>query len=381
MDNRQLAYKNLITIAEKQGYVTFDDIMDCADEYSLPIQDFDWLSNSVTTRGIIVYNETPSANPSDDEADDYAQSDYDLIYERIISLCPSLDRFVSFVRSVTPPQRGEVTQLKYQVIDGNFYARNRMIEMHLRLALRLSLQRAETYDADIENTLSDACVGLIIAVDKYDPDTSGAFAPYASLWILQNISREQPTQRPLVYYPAHRKEGYFAVYPILKALGCIGCDKLKLCTKAQKTVQEKINCDEVVAKTILEQMIPDECLEDLLSEYTDETNRPYSNDLATSIVLSSLSTETVVSDDDAYVSLYYKQLKEDVSEALNTLTPREAKVIQLRYGFSGSEMTLEEVGKVFNVTRERIRQIEAKALRKLRHPSRAKRLKDYYLAE
>lgn len=71
MDNRQLAYKNLIILAEKQGYVTFDDIMDCADEYSLPIQDFDWLSNSVTTRGIIVYNETPSANPSDDEADDY----------------------------------------------------------------------------------------------------------------------------------------------------------------------------------------------------------------------------------------------------------------------------------------------------------------------
>lgn len=248
----------------------------------------------------------------------------------------------------------------------------------MRLALRLALQRAETYDADIENTLSDACVGLIIAVDKYDPDTSGAFAPYASLWILQNISREQPTQRPLVYYPAHRKEGYFAVYPILKTLGCIGCDKLKFCAKAQKTVQEKVNCDEVVAKTILEQMIPDEYLEDLLSEYTDETNRPYSNDLATNIVLSSLSTETVVSDDDAYVSLYYKQLKEDVSEALNTLTPREAKVIQLRYGFSGSEMTLEEVGKVFNVTRERIRQIEAKALRKLRHPSRAKRLKDYY---
>ena len=118
-----------------------------------------------------------------------------------------------------------------------------------------------------------------------------------------------------------------------------------------------------------------------MSEYIDETNGPYSIDLAISIVLSRLSTETVVSDDDAYVSLYYKQLKEDVSKALNTLTPREVKMIQLRYGFSGSEMTLEEVGKVFNVTRERIRQIEAKALRKLRHPSRAKRLKDYYLAE
>ena len=145
MDNRQLAYKNLIILAEKQGYVTFDDIMDCADEYSLPIQDFDWLSNSVTTRGIIVYNETPSANPSDDEADDYAQSDYDLIYERIISLCPSLDRFVSFVRSVTPPQRGEVTQLKYQVIDGNSYARKllRHFEVVRELLHLLYGQRAE----------------------------------------------------------------------------------------------------------------------------------------------------------------------------------------------------------------------------------------------
>lgn len=378
MDNRQLAYKNLIILAEKQGYVTFDNIMDCADEYSLPIQDFDWLSNSVTTRGIIVYNETPSANPSDDEADDYAQSDYDLIYERIISLCPTLDKFVSFVRAVKPPQRGEITQLKYHVVDGNSYARNRMIEMHLRLALRLALQRAETYDADIENTLGDACVGLIIAVDKYDPDTSGAFAPYASLWILQNISREQPTQRPLVYYPAHKKEGYFAVYPVLKALGCIGCDKLKLCAKSQKIVQVKINCDEVGAKMILEQMIPDERLEDLLSEYTDEANKLYSNDLATNTVLSNLSTEAVVSDDDAYVSLYCAHLKKDVSDALNMLAPREAKVIQLRYGFSGFAMTLEEVGNVFNVTRERIRQIESKALRKLRHSSCAKHLKDYY---
>lgn len=88
IDKRQIAYEQLIALAEKQGYVTFNNIMNCADEYSLPIQDFDWLSNSITTGGIIVYNETParSAPLEDDEFDDYAQSDYDVVYNRIVEL-------------------------------------------------------------------------------------------------------------------------------------------------------------------------------------------------------------------------------------------------------------------------------------------------------
>lgn len=69
MENRQTAYEKLIELAEKQGYVTFDNIMDCADEYSLPIQDFDWLSNSITTRGILVYSEAPTRNVPSDEDD------------------------------------------------------------------------------------------------------------------------------------------------------------------------------------------------------------------------------------------------------------------------------------------------------------------------
>lgn len=69
MDNRQIAYENLIALADRQGYVTFDNIMDCADEYSLPIQDFDWLSNSITTRGILVYSEAPSHSAPVEDSD------------------------------------------------------------------------------------------------------------------------------------------------------------------------------------------------------------------------------------------------------------------------------------------------------------------------
>lgn len=380
MDRRQIVYEQIIALAEKQGYVTFDNIMDCADEYSLPIQDFDWLSNSITTGGILVYNQVPAyIDPSEeDEFDDYAQCDYDIVYNRIVELSPSLEPFVCFVKSVIPPQRGEIKQLKYQILDGNDYARDRMIEMHLRVALRIALQRAEAYDMDIEDAVGYACVGLVIAVDKYNPDTSGAFASYAALWILQNISREQSTQRPLIYYPISKKEDYFTIYPLLKAHGCIGCEKLLRCNEALRVVVERIGCSEQDAEKILMQLIPDERIEDLLEIHTDESEEHYPKDWIIEGVLSKLSTETILSDEDAFLSVQSKLLQEDIRSVLSTLTPKEEKVLRMRYGFDGPECTLEEIGAVFKVTRERIRQIEAKALRKLRHDLRLKRLKDYW---
>lgn len=377
MKNRQTAYENLIALAEIQGYITFENIMDCADEYSLPIQDFDWLSNSLTTRGILVYSEAPSHNVSyaEDDFDDFAQSNYDVVYTRIIELSPSLESFISYVKSVIPPQKGEISQLKYQIVDGNAYARKRMIEMHLRIALRVALQRAETYDMDIEDAVGYACIGLVTAVDKYDPDSSGAFASYASLWIIQNISRVQSTQRPLVYYPVHQKERYFTMYPLLKSQGCIGCEQLKNCAYAVSVVREKIKCSLEETKKILEQMIPDISIDDLLRLYANED---FNRDINIGTILGSLSSETILSNEDALSAVQKKLLQEEVASILSKLTMKEEQVLRLRYGFDGRERTLEEVGSKFNVTRERIRQIEGKALRRLRHPSKSKILKEYY---
>ena len=380
-DSRQSAYEHLIVLADKQGYVTFDDIMDCADDYSLPIQDFDWLSNSITTRGILVYSEAPThtSQSGDDEYDDFAQSDYDAVYERIITLCPSLESFVSAIKSIPPPQRGEIKQLKYQIVDGNTYARNRMIEMHLRLALRVALQRVETYEVDIEDTIGAACLGLVTAVDKFDPDSSGAFASYAVLWIFQSISREQPTLRPTIYFPSHLKEHYFTMLPLLKSHGCVGCEKLLQCNDAIQMVLKRIDCTEKDAKRILKQMIPDEQLDILLELYTNEVCEYTSKDPNVVETLRHLSTESILDDEDLFQSAQNKILKEELNIVLSTLSPREQQVLRLRYGFDGRVKTLEEVGVELQVTRERIRQIELKALRKLRHPSRAYRLKKYLL--
>ena len=164
------------------------------------------------------------------------------------------------------------------------------------------------------------------------------------------------------------------MYPILKAHGCIGCDELRSCGDALHMVCDRIGCAEDAAQKILLQMIPDERIEELLELYTDEGQEYYPKDITVDEMLSNLSTETVVSDEDVYFSMFQTEIR----NVLSTLTPREEKVLLLRYGFDGRERTLEEVGQIYNVTRERIRQIEAKALRKLRHPSRLKKIRDYY---
>lgn len=378
-ESRQLVYEELTQLAKRQGYVTYDDIMDCSDNFSLSLRDFDWLTNSLTTIGIIIYLESPAlAKQINDEVDDYAQIDYDVVYSKIKELSPALAPFVDAVKEIRPPQRNETKKLKYQVTEGNQHARDRMIEMNLRLALRIALQRAEAYDMDIEDAVSYACLGLITAVDRYDPDSSGPFASYAGMWVWQNISREQPNQRPLMYYPVHIKEGYFSVYPFLKQYGCIGCGEMQVCGEIREKIMARLGCDEHSAMSVIEQATAIEYIED--SPDLSEENDPkleYSDRLG--LALMKLSPDTVVSTDAALEDVYWGTMRTAIENALEKLTPRERQVICERYGLSdGAEKTLEEIGSAINVTRERVRQIETKALRKLKHPTGRRLIEEFY---
>lgn len=379
-DNRQEALAYLLEQAEKQGYVTFDNIMDCADANSLPIKDFDWLTSAITTRGILVYDEAPASrtvsNQDDVDFDDYAQSDYEAVYNQIIELEPSLEDFVTAVRNVVPPQWREFSTLKYQVLEGNQHARDRMIEMHLRIALRIALQRTETYDMDIVDAVGEACVGLIIAVDKYDPDTNGPFGSYAAMWILQNISRRQPTRRPLMYYSVHKKDLFFSAYPTLKECGYINEPELFEGEEVLQLLSDRLSFTKEQTEDVLSAATPFESLEELYSMFFENIDVFEEHDSGDEMEIQMPRELIMESDLDDQIAA--TMLKDQLDEVLGTLTDRERRVLDLRYGLTdGQERTLEEVGQEFEVTRERVRQIEAKALRKLRHPSRSRKLRDY----
>lgn len=370
------ALANLIQISTEKGFLLFDDIYDAADKWCLSIRDIDYLSSSIVTRGILVYDDAPTTGvigASDDDFDDFAQRDYEAVFDKVIELDPGLEDLITTIRNIVPPQAREMDQLKYQVQEGNSYARERVIQMHLRFAVRIALQRAETYDLEIADTIQEACIGLILAVDKYDPDSSGPFGSYASLWILQNIGRAQGTQRPTVHYPVHKKEGYYIMYPILKKEGYLDYGDIWSNNEAKKLIQDKLGCTSNQAEDIIDQCVPIESLDDVYSKYLKN------------IEVSESCYDDNKSDADLFIwhGGSYENIEKDslravLEEMIRELKPREQEVIKARYGFdNGEEKTLEEVGRIFGVTRERIRQIESKAIRKLQLPSRMRIIEDY----
>lgn len=356
-DNRQAALKQLLEIAAKKGYITFDDIMRCADDCALSIGDFDWLSGSAHARNIIIYDEAPkSVSEVDDDHDDFAQKNYEEIYSEVIELSADLEPLINEIRGIMPPQRGEVSRLKYQVKEGNSHARDRMIEMYLRQAVRIALQRTKSFDLDIKDTIGDAFIGLIKAVDKYDPDCSGPFSSFSSLWILQNISRRQSTRNPYFNFSVYLKEWYYNLYSSVKDRGCTECDKICQCDKIIKMVCQRTDCSTVQARELIKTIMPCVSLDDLIKEESTDSGLFYT--------------------DDEIIEEINDHLKaEIVHAALERLDERQRNILILRYGLDGGcERSLEEVGQKHGLTRERIRQIESKALRKLssylRHSSK-----------
>ena len=380
MENKngfESALAHLIQLSSEKGFLIFDDIYDAADKWGLSIREVDYLSSSIATRGILVYDDEPVTNVADssseDDYDDFAQRDYETVFDRVIELDPGLEDFINAVRAVVPPQAREMGQLKYQVQEGNLHARERVIQMHLRVAVRIALQRAETYDSEIADILQEACIGLVTAADRYDPDSSGPFGSYASLWILQNIGRAQATQRPAVYYPVHKREGYFTMYPILKENGYLD-SYIWTDAEVRKLIQERLGCGINQAEDIINQSMPIESLEDIYEMFLENSEK---NEIP-EYGFQNINSDAFYWNDDIYEEIGQRELREILEDLMRELTKREKEVLKARYGFEdGVEKTLEEVGQMFGVTRERIRQIEAKALRKLSHPTIIKKLEDF----
>lgn len=245
--------------------------------------------------------------------------------------------------------------------------------MHLRLAVRIALQRSEIYDCEIADTLQEACIGLVTAVDKYVPDSGRSFMSYASLWILQNIERTQPTQKSTVYYPAYKKEEYFTMYPILKKDGYLDSD-IWINQDVRGLIQERLDCGINQVEDVIQQSMPFESLDTIYEAFLKNIESDEMQDN----IFDDNNSDAFYWNDVGYEEIEQRALRETLESLMHELKKREQEILKARYGFEdGVEKTLEEIGQSFGVTRERIRQIEAKAIKKLSSPTNKKKLEDF----
>ena len=349
--------EELLKKGKEKGFLTFEELAAALKGLDMDSESLDDLYNFLNDNNI----EVVADSEIDSSAED-GDGDADLLLEDIeipknLSINDPVRMYLKEIGKISLLSLDEELELSKRIDEGDEEAKAILAESNLRLVVSIA-KRYVGRNLSFLDLIQEGNIGLMKAVDKFDSSKGYRFSTYATWWIRQAITRAIADQAKTIRVPVHMVETI---------------NKLKRVQRQMTLELDREPTEEELAKAL-------NTTEDKVREIIK-------------ISLDPLSLETPIGEeDDSHLGDFVKDdsslspeeyainevLKDEISELLLTLTEREEQVIKLRFGLiDGTCRTLEEVGTIFGVTRERIRQIEAKALRKLRHPSRSKKLKDY----
>ena len=348
----------LIKKGKETGHVTYEELASALKGLEVDNDSLDDLYNALMENDIAIIGEEDEASSKDGvkiEEEPIILNDAEITKD--ININDPVRMYLKEIGRISLLTPEEELELSKRVANGEEEAKNKLAESNLRLVVSIA-KRYVGRGLLFLDLIQEGNIGLMKAVDKFDYDKGYKFSTYATWWIRQAITRALADQARTIRVPVHMVETINKMARIQRQL------TLELNREpSEEELAKKMGISVEKVRDVIKISQDPVSLETPIGEEDDSHLGDFVKDINT------MTPEEYATNEI---------LKEEIKAVLETLQEREQEVLELRFGLiDGTSHTLEEVGKKFNVTRERIRQIEAKALRKLRHPSRAKKLKDF----